>query len=176
MFSINQAFQDAKQIFAITRIAATWKVILQDPSRQKGDDNEIPSMTLSILWAAFLSLFKLQDSSSTSGIGYKTGAGGTGTEVTNAVTVSKVCGTITTSSLSNAAAGEYDIVVTNTTVEATDVPVVAIKAYAGAGKPFATVVAVAADQFTIRITNLHATDALNAVATINFAIVRGVAA
>lgn len=112
----------------------------------------------------------------TNGIGYVTGTGGAATEASNAVTLSKLGGTITTSSLTTAAGLTYVITVTNTLVVATDVPVCSIKAYAGAGTPLVTVTAVADGSFVIKVFNLHASAALNAAMTINFAIFRSVAA
>lgn len=112
----------------------------------------------------------------TNGIGYVTGAGSTGTEASNTVTVDALCGTITTSSLTTAAAGEYVITVTCSKCAATDVPIVAIKANAGNGTPAAVVTAVSAGSFVITLTNLHASAAFNSAMTLNYAIFKGVAA
>ena len=112
----------------------------------------------------------------TNGLGYATGAGSTGTEVSNAVTVNALCGTITTASLTTAAGGEYVITVTNSFVAATDTPIVAIKATSSAGTPSASVTAVAAGSFVITLTNLHASSAFNNTMTINFSVLKAVAA
>jgi hypothetical protein len=99
------------------------------------------------------------------GFGYGTGAGGAVTQITSivtGVTLNAPCGTITTFAAS-AAAGAEDgpFTVTNSTIAATDVPVVS---------------AVAAGSFAITITNLHGATALNAAIVISFAVIKGVAA
>ncbi len=110
--------------------------------------------------------------------GYSTGAGGAVTQITTAatgVTLSKPCGKITTVALTTAAAAEERFTVTNTLVAVTDV-IALSTTYAGAGTPMLSVVAVTAGTFDIVITNVHASDALNALMIINFAIIKVVAA
>jgi hypothetical protein len=117
-----------------------------------------------------------------SGVGYGAAigapaVGGAVTQITSAatgVTLNKPCGQITTVALTTAAAAEEVFVVTNSTVAATDVVVVSTT-YAGAGTPNVFVTAVAAGSFTVNITNVHAANALNAVAVINFAVIKAVA-
>lgn len=119
-----------------------------------------------------------QNTSPSVPIGYATGAGGAVTQITSAstgVTLSKTCGQITTVALTTAAAAEEAFVVTNTTVAASDVVVVSTT-YAGGGTPLVSVKGVAAGSFTIVITNLHATAALDAVLVVNFAVIKAVAA
>ena len=116
--------------------------------------------------------------SATAGSGYATGAGGAVTQITSAatgVTLSKPTGQITTVALTTAATAEEEFVVTNTLVAATDV-IALSTTYAGAGTPMLSVRAVGSGVFTITITNVHATLALNAVMVINFAIIKSVAA
>lgn len=116
--------------------------------------------------------------SSGAGIGYSTGAGGAVTQITTAatgVTLSKLCGQITTVALTTAAAAEEAFIVTNTTVAATDVVVVSTT-YAGAGTPIVSVTAIGAGVFTVNITNVHSANALNAAMVINFAVIKSVAA
>jgi hypothetical protein len=65
----------------------------------------------------------------TYGLGFRKGAGGAVTQITSratGVTLSHVCGTITTDPTSLAAGAEATFVVTNTKCSASDVPVVAI--------------------------------------------------
>lgn len=117
-------------------------------------------------------------SSPTSAVGYSTGAGGAVTQITSAstgVTLSKPCGQITTVALTTAAGAEESFIVTNTLVDANDVVVVSTT-YAGAGTPAISVKTVGAGVFTIVITNLHASAALDAVVVINFAVIKSVAA
>lgn len=116
--------------------------------------------------------------SPTQGIGYATGAGGAVTQITSSstgVTLSKICGQITTVALTTAAGAEEQFTVTNTNVAATDVVVVSTT-YAGAGTIQVTTAKVTAGAFDIVIANLHATNALNAVCVINFAVIKSVAA
>lgn len=131
-----------------------------------------------ILGAARTFTAALLSSSATGGIGYATGAGGTvtqATSITTGVTLSKVTGQITTVASTLAAGAEATFTVTNTTVVATDT-IVLSTTYAGGGTPLVYCQKVAAGSFDISITNLHATAALDAALTINFAVVRGIAA
>lgn len=113
---------------------------------------------------------------STAGIGYATGAGGAVTQITTSatgVTLSKPCGVITTVALTTSAAAEEQFTVTNTLVAVTDV-IALSTTYAGAGTPMLSVAKVTAGTFDIVITNVHASNALNAVMIINFAIIKTV--
>lgn len=115
-------------------------------------------------------------SSPSQGIGYATGAGGAVTQVTSAstgVTLNALCGRITTVALTTAAGAEETFTVTNSRVAATDV-IVLTTTYAGAGTILVGTAAVAAGSFNINITNLHSANALNALAVINFAIIKSV--
>ena len=118
----------------------------------------------------------LVTSSDTAPIGYTTGAGGAVTQITSistGVTLSKPCGQITTVASTLAAAAEAEFVVTNTLVDANDV-IAVCTTYAGGGTPIVYVRAVSAGAFTIGITNVHASSALDAVVVINFAVIKGV--
>lgn len=109
---------------------------------------------------------------------FATGNGGAVTQETTAatgVTLNKLCGQITTVALTTAAAAEEAFAVTNSTVDANDVVVVSTT-YAGGGTPAITVKGVAAGSFTIVITNLHASAALDAVVVVNFAVIKSVVA
>lgn len=115
----------------------------------------------------------------TTGIGYKTGVGGAVTQITTistGVTLNKLCGTITTVSSTLAAGAEADFIVTNSTVAATDLVIVNIKSTTSGGTPIAVVAAVAAGSFTVRLSNLHASAALDNTLVISFAVIKGVAA
>jgi hypothetical protein len=111
----------------------------------------------------------------TNGLGYAAG-GGSVTQITSASTgveLNKLCGQITTVALTTAAAAEEVFTVTNSFVDATDVVVVSTT-YAGAGTIQVTTKKVAAGAFDIVIANLHASNALNAVVVINFAVIKTV--
>ncbi len=102
--------------------------------------------------------------------------GGTVTQTTSSstpVTINKYTGQITTVALTTAAGAEEVFTVNNNKVRATDVVVVSTT-YSGAGTPAVSVKGVANGSFVIVITNLHASAALDAAMTINFAIVRAV--
>lgn len=136
--------------------------------------------TASALTVDLLTTFSagLLSTSATQALGYNTGAGGAVTQGTNAstgVTLSKPCGQITTVALTTAAAAEEAFVVTNTLVDANDVIAVSTT-YAGGGKPVVFVTNVGAGVFTVNISNVHASAALDAVLVINFAVIKSVAA
>jgi hypothetical protein len=92
------------------------------------------------------------------------------TSITTGVTCNALSGVITTVSQTVAAGAEADFVVTNSTVAATDVITVNIKTHTSAGTFAASVAAVAAGSFTIRLTNLHATAAGDNVLVLNFVV------
>lgn len=94
------------------------------------------------------------------------------TSITTGVTCNSLSGVITTVSQTVAAGAEAEFTVTNSLVEATDVPVVAIKTHTSAGEFIAAVTAVAAGSFNIRLTNLHASTAGNNVLVLNFVVLK----
>lgn len=97
------------------------------------------------------------------------------TSITTGVTCNALAGVITTVSQTVAAGAEADIVVTNSQVVATDVPVACIKTHTSGGSFIAAVIAVGAGQFTIRLTNLHASAAGDNVLVINFFVIKATA-
>lgn len=97
------------------------------------------------------------------------------TSITTGVTCNAYSGVITTVSQALAAAAEADFVVTNNKVAATDVVVACIKTHTSAGTFIVSVAAVAAGQFTLRLTNLHATVAGDNVLVINFIVIKAAA-
>lgn len=114
----------------------------------------------------------------TGSVGYATGAGGAVTQATSkatGVTLSKICGSITTHDAELAAAAEVSFTVTNTLVAATDVVVACIKSGATAGAYVVTVDAVAAGSFRVSIGNVSA-GALSEALVLNFAVIKSVAA
>jgi len=114
-----------------------------------------------------------------SGIGYATGAGGAVTQATSRttpVTLSKLCGAITTNNASLAAGAEATFTVTNTTVAATDTVVVSLKTPSSTGLSLPFVSTTAAGSFDITLTNLHASTADTSASVINFAVHKAVAA
>lgn len=117
-------------------------------------------------------------STGTTGVGYATGAGGAVTQETSkatGVTLSKICGTITTHNAELADDTTVAFVVTNTLVAATDVVVLSQKSGGTAGDYNIDVDKVAAGQFTINIKNTSG-GALSEALVINFAVIKAVAA
>lgn len=110
------------------------------------------------------------------GLGYGAGSGGAVTQATNrttAVTLNTLTGQITTNGASLAAGAEADFVVNNNQVAATDVVVICAASGQTADTSVPHVTAVAAGQFTIQLTNLHATTADTGAMVINFAVIKG---
>jgi len=94
------------------------------------------------------------------------------TNINTGVTCNAYSGVITTVSQTVAAGAEADFVVTNNKVAATDVIVACIKTHTSAGSFIVAPVAVAAGQFTLRLTNLHASAAGDNVLAINFVVIK----
>lgn len=91
---------------------------------------------------------------------------------TTAVTLNTNSGQITTFAGSLAAAGEESFTVNNSVVAVTDVPVVSIVS-TGNGTASASVTAIGSGTFEITVTNLHASEAFNALHVISFAVIKG---
>lgn len=113
----------------------------------------------------------------TDGFGYATGAGvgGTVTQITTratGVTLSKLCGQITTDTTSLAAGVEATFTVTNTKVAAADVVVIACKGGQTAATSVPIVSAVAAGSFDITLTNLNGATADTGAMVINFMVLK----
>jgi hypothetical protein len=95
--------------------------------------------------------------------------------ITTGVTCNALSGVVTTVSQTVAAGAEADFVVTNNMVAATDVVVACIKTHTSAGTFLVSVAAVASGQFTLRLTNLHASAAGDNVLVINFLVLKATA-
>jgi len=111
------------------------------------------------------------------GVGYYTGAGGSVTQLSSSSTgviLNKVCGQILTVALTTAAGAEEEFTLTNSVLESTDT-ISFGTTYAGQGTPAISCKNMANGSCNIVITNLSAS-ALNALVTINFAIVKAKAA
>jgi hypothetical protein len=107
--------------------------------------------------------------------GYTPGNGGAVTQITSAstaVVLNTACGQITTVALTTAAAAEETFTLTNSKITAKDIIAVSTT-YDGAGTPAVSVRAVADGSCKIVITNLHGSNALNALMVINFAVLKG---
>lgn len=121
---------------------------------------------------------------STTGIGYGnidggSGVGGTVTQATNrttGVTLSTICGAITTNNASLAAEASAEFTVTNALVGVADVPVIAQRSGSNSGGTVVYVSTVAAGSFKIVVQNNNASGgtAETGAIIINFAIVKSI--
>ena len=118
-------------------------------------------------------------SNATAGIGYGTGAGGTVTQATSkitAVTINKVCGTITTAADSLAATTSASFTVTNSAVAINDVIVVNLRSgYTNHSDYEVTVGGNAASAFVVTIYNRTAAPLAQAL-VLNFVVLKSVVA
>jgi len=113
-------------------------------------------------------------------IGYTSG-GSAVTQTTNrttGVTISALCGTITTDTTSLAAEASANFTVTNTLVGINDVIVVSIQSGSNGGNTAVTIVTVANGSFVIKVSNNNAAagTAETGAIIINFAVIKAPAA
>jgi hypothetical protein len=114
-----------------------------------------------------------------SGIGYAEGAGAGGsvtqaTSKSTGVTINKITGQITMNNAALAAGAKVSFPVANSTVEAPDVPCVAVASGGTANAYRANITAVAAGSFTVTIENITA-GSLSEAPVISFTIFKGAA-
>lgn len=124
--------------------------------------------------ATFTNLVK--SSSSSAGIGYATGAGGTVTQITDkttGVTINTVSGAITTASTTLNAGTSVGFTVTDSSVVATDVVILSIKSGATLNSYTTTVDAVGSGSFHIHLRNESGSNLGEAI-VINFVVIKGV--
>lgn len=115
-------------------------------------------------------------SSPSANFGFATGAGGAVTQATNkstGVTLNTNSGAITMNNASLAGAASVSFTLTNSSIAANDIPVVAVKSGASTGLYTASVTATAAGSCQITVTNIGAT--AGEVVVINFGLIAGVA-
>lgn len=91
------------------------------------------------------------------------------TNITTAVTLNALCGSVTTVSSNLAGAGTTAFTVNNSLVKTTSKVFVSL-VYNGTGIPVVTVQSVANGSFVVEINNAAAATALNSTLTINFLI------
>ena len=123
----------------------------------------------------------LRSSHDSQGIGYTTGAGGAVTQLTNrttAVTLDRMCGTITTNTASLAAEGTAKFTVNNASVAIGDTVIVCQQSGSNSGGTIVAVTTVAAGSFEIAVHNgnVAAGTAETGAILINFAIIKAVSA
>lgn len=98
---------------------------------------------------------------------------GNGTCSSNAVTISKLRGVITTEALSTAANGTQAIVLTNTTVSTADGCICNVrKGTCTTGTPAISNIAIAANTVTITVKNIHSSAAFDGNLQIGFLVLR----
>jgi len=119
-------------------------------------------------------------SSSSLGIGYKTGAGSTVTQITSratGVTINSICGQITTDNSSLAAEASAKFTVTNSSVAEADVIVISFRdAVALNTDVVVTDTAAGTFEITVINNNVAAGTAETGAIVINYAIIKAVAA
>lgn len=96
---------------------------------------------------------------------------GTGTASSNAVTIDKMAGVLTTESLSTAAAGSQAITLTNSVIETGDIVLAHFVSVPANGTPVLAAVA-GAGSATITIYNKHASAAFNGAFVIAFLVIK----
>lgn len=115
-------------------------------------------------------------SSSSSGIGYATGAGSTVTQLTSkstGVTINYICGQITTSNAALASGAEAVFTVTNSAIASTDVVIINHASGGTAGAYGIEIASVATGSFGVTISNLSASSKSEAI-TLNYVIIKAV--
>lgn len=95
------------------------------------------------------------------------------TDRTTGVTLNAYQGTITTQATSLAAGAEVTFTVTNSKVNASSVPLVALKTPSSTGFSVPMVTKVQDGSFDITLSNLHASTADTTAAVINFYVING---
>lgn len=121
----------------------------------------------------------VKSTSASGGVGYATGAGGAETQLTSkstAVTLDKVCGTITMNGAQLNRETAVSFTLNNSTIEATDTVVVSIKSGATVNAYNVAVTAVAAGSCRIQLHNLLGGTDLSEAVVLNFAVIKAVAA
>jgi hypothetical protein len=116
--------------------------------------------------------------STSAGVGYRTGAGSTQTQSTNkstGVTLNNICGQITMNGAALGATTSVSFTFTNSTIAATDVVIVNIASAATTNTYLLTVDAVATGSCRIHLRNISATSRSEAL-VLNFAVIKAVAA
>ena len=107
--------------------------------------------------------------SSTAGVSFPKSTVTQITSISTGVTATKTSGVITTVSATSASGVSATFTVTNTTVAITDVIVCGVVGYSGTtGVPVVRVSAVSAGSFTVTLTNVHPTEALNGIVKVSF--------
>ena len=148
------------------------------------DDGNSTSATIAApltLTSATTAVSSVLSTSASAGIGYATGAGAAVTQITNrstGVTITGVCGTITTDNTSLAAEGTADFIVTNTSVAIGDVVTTCVQSGTDGGGTIVSVAIVTAGTFTIRVHNGNVASgtAETGAILINFAVIKAVSA
>jgi len=111
------------------------------------------------------------------GVGYTTGAGGTGLQTgsrSNSVTMTGMCGAITTNNTALLPGEEATFTVNNTSVAVGDVVVVSCRSGQTANTSVVAVTRVAASAFDLTLTNLNNALSDTGAMIINFAVIKAV--
>jgi hypothetical protein len=119
---------------------------------------------------------QIKSSSPSAGNGYKTGAGGTVTQITSkatGVTLNTICGQVVTHNAALASNAKVSFVVTNSSIDTTDVVGLNIDSGGTLAAYIAWISAVGAGSFTVTILN-NTAGSLSEAITLNFAIIKAV--
>jgi hypothetical protein len=132
---------------------------------------------MALLASAFEQVRTFGTAINAGGFQFRKGLGGTVTQATNrttGVTLSKLCGQITTNNASLAAEAAAEFTVTNTKVGAADVVIVSIASGTDGGNTAVNVTAVAEGSFKIKVSNNNAAagTAETGAIVINFAVIK----
>lgn len=97
---------------------------------------------------------------------------GTATASAGAATLNDYVGKVTTEALTTAAAAEYTLTLTNSTIAAGDIVFASVDALASTGTPAIGGCTVTAGQVIITVSNVHASAAFDDPIQINFMVVK----
>lgn len=98
---------------------------------------------------------------------------GTATASSDAATVSKMAGKVTSEAKTTAAAGSFTLTITNTVVAATSIILCSVANGTNTqGIPVIALVTPGAGSFTVQVFNLHASQALNGTLVVSFLVLK----
>lgn len=173
-----QAGKDIPAVTSTSALSTSHYIPLTDVSKESGAPTSIGRITFATLASYIGSVLGFKSTSATAGVGYATGAGGAVIQASNkstGVTLNKICGAITMNNASLANATTVAFTLTNSTIAATDVVVVAEKSGGTSGAYSIHVGAVADGSCSIEVRN-QSGGSLSEALVLNFVVIKAVAA
>jgi hypothetical protein len=175
-----QAGKDIPAVTSTSALSTSHYIPLTDVSKESGAPTSIGRITFATLASYIGSVLGFKSTSATAGVGYATGAGGavtqgSGSGKSTGVTLNKICGAITMNNASLANATTVAFTLTNSTIAATDVVVVAEKSGGTSGAYSIHVGAVADGSCSIEVRN-QSGGSLSEALVLNFVVIKAVAA